>query len=90
MSVSQLFLTVSQLFLLHLRHCWGVSSLLSLGADAIQRAAGEGAGGAGEGGDGARTGGCPDWDRRGARSTAEAAHAAASGFPEPHSRAYDL
>jgi hypothetical protein len=60
MSVSQLFLTVSQLFLLHLRHCWGVSSLLSLGADAIQRAAGEGAGGAGEGGDGAGMGGCPD------------------------------
>ena len=59
-SVKQLFLTVSQSFLLHLRHCWGVSSLLSLGADAIQQVAGEGAGGAGEGGDGAGTGGCPD------------------------------
>lgn len=58
-SGSQLFLTVSQLFPLHLRHCWGASSPLSLGADAVQRAAGEGAGGAGAGGGGAGTGGHP-------------------------------
>lgn len=44
--------TLSQLFLLHLRHCWGASSLLSLVADVIQWAAGEDAGGEGEGEDG--------------------------------------
>lgn len=77
-------------FLLHLRHCRGASTLLSLGADAIRWASEEGAGGEDAGGDGAGTEYCPDRDRPDARSTAGTALAAALVFLELRSRAYDL
>lgn len=53
--------TSSLLFLLHLRHCWGASSLPSLEADVIQWVAEEGVGGedGDEGGDGVGKEYCP-------------------------------
>lgn len=82
--------TLPQPFPLPPRCCCEVSSLPSGVAGAIQGAAGEGAGGEGGDGDGGGTEGCPDWDRRDARSTAVTALAAALKLPELHSRACDL
>lgn len=84
--------TSSLLFLLHLRHCWGASSLPSLEADVIQWVAEEGVGGedGDEGGDGVGKEYCPGWDRHDAHSTAVTAPAAALTFPELHSHVHDL
>lgn len=75
--------TSSLLFLLHPRHCWEASSLLSLAAE-------EDAGGEDEDGDGVGTECCPGWDRHDVRSTAVTALAAALMSPKLHSHAYDL